>query len=81
MRAQEKGTGSFFCGTWANREKPLIVAAVAVFLCSFFPPLLRFLISFYSEHITLFVAECVNGRFLSAPYKINNFISLADRSP
>lgn len=33
---------------------------------------------FYSQHITLFVAECVNGRFLSAPYKINNFISLAD---
>lgn len=32
----------------------------------------------YSRHITLFVAECVNTHCSSAPYKINNFISLAD---
>lgn len=42
--------------------------------CSIF----HFLYLLYSRHITLFVAECVNSRFSSAPYKINNFISLAD---
>lgn len=47
-----------------------VVAAIAQSFISFY--------LLYSQHITLFVAECVNSRFSSAPYKINNFISLAD---